>query len=255
MEAKKIIITGGANRIGAAIAKKLSGPGVEIIIHYNKSKADAEKLKNELSKKLNMEIFDINKFIIENKYGQYEKDQLIIYELLVRDFITSHDFQTLIDTLNYLEDLGINAIQIMPFNEFEGNSSWGYNSSFYFAPDKYYGPKDALKSFIDEFIPFKRTALIFILSNFKSCKIFDNFSLLIEDEFNKNNVYENVASTLIKIGGRMGNLMDTTQQAMSPDSQMGKEISKKEKDQIFKAINEVEEKIAKLKKIETRPIR
>ena len=79
-----------------------------------------------------------------------EKDQLIIYELLVRDFITSHDFQTLIDTLNYLEDLGINAIQIMPFNEFEGNSSWGYNSSFYFAPDKYYGPKDALKSFIDE---------------------------------------------------------------------------------------------------------
>ena len=75
----------------------------------------------------------------------------------------------------------------------------------------------------------------------------DNFSLLIEDEFDKINVYENVASTLIKIGGRMGNLMDTTQQAMSPDSQMGKEISKKEKDQIFKAINEVEEKIAKLK--------
>ena len=64
---------------------------------------------------------------------------------------------------------------------------------------------------------------------------------------NKNNVYDNVASTLIKIGGRMGNLMDTTQQAMSPDSQMGKEISKKEKDQIYKAINEVEEKIAKLK--------
>ena len=75
----------------------------------------------------------------------------------------------------------------------------------------------------------------------------DNFSLLIEDEFNKNNVYENVASTLIKIGGRMGNLMDTTQQAMSPDSQMGKEISKKEKDQIFKAINEVEESLSLLK--------
>ena len=75
----------------------------------------------------------------------------------------------------------------------------------------------------------------------------DNFSLLIEDEFDKINVYENVASTLIKIGGRMGNLMDITQQAMSPDSQKGKEISKKEKDQIHKAINEVEEKIAKLK--------
>ena len=75
----------------------------------------------------------------------------------------------------------------------------------------------------------------------------DNFSLIIEDEFNKANVYENVASTLIKIGGRVGNLMDTTHDAMSPDSPMGKEISKTEKDQIYKAINEVEEKIAKLK--------
>ena len=79
-----------------------------------------------------------------------DKDQLIIYELLVRDFISRHDFHTLTDTLDYLEDLGINAIEIMPFNEFEGNSSWGYNSSFYFAPDKYYGPKMMLKSFIDE---------------------------------------------------------------------------------------------------------
>ena len=48
MEANKIIITGGATRIGAAIAKKLSGPGVEIVVHYNKSKSNAEKLKNEL---------------------------------------------------------------------------------------------------------------------------------------------------------------------------------------------------------------
>ncbi len=52
MEAKKIIITGGATRIGAAIAEKLSGSGVEIVIHYNKSKLNAEKLKKKLSKKL-----------------------------------------------------------------------------------------------------------------------------------------------------------------------------------------------------------
>ena len=52
MEANKVIITGGATRIGAAIAKKLSGPGVEIVIHYNKSKSNAEKLKKELSKNL-----------------------------------------------------------------------------------------------------------------------------------------------------------------------------------------------------------
>ena len=51
MEARKIIITGGATRIGAAIAKKLSGPKIEIVIHYNKSKSKAEKIKEELKKK------------------------------------------------------------------------------------------------------------------------------------------------------------------------------------------------------------
>ena len=57
MEANKIIITGGATRIGAAISKKLSGPGVEIVIHYNESRLGAEKLKKELSKKKNKSIF------------------------------------------------------------------------------------------------------------------------------------------------------------------------------------------------------
>ena len=50
MEARKIIITGGATRIGAAIAEKLSGPNIEIIIHFNKSKSNAEKLKKKLEK-------------------------------------------------------------------------------------------------------------------------------------------------------------------------------------------------------------
>ena len=48
MEARKIIITGGATRIGAAIAKKLSGKEIEILIHYNKSKVKAENLKKKL---------------------------------------------------------------------------------------------------------------------------------------------------------------------------------------------------------------
>jgi glycosidase len=77
------------------------------------------------------------------------KSNLVIYELLVRDFIANHDYKTLIDTLGYLQNLGINAIELMPVNEFEGNLSWGYNPSFYFAPDKYYGPKNDLKAFID----------------------------------------------------------------------------------------------------------
>lgn len=77
------------------------------------------------------------------------KEKLVIYELLVRDFIAKHNWKTLTDTLNYFTELGINAIELMPFNEFEGNESWGYNPSFYFAPDKYYGPKDDLQAFID----------------------------------------------------------------------------------------------------------
>ena len=48
MEAQRIIITGGATRIGAAIAEKLSGPNKQIIIHYNRSKAKAENLKKKL---------------------------------------------------------------------------------------------------------------------------------------------------------------------------------------------------------------
>jgi glycosidase len=75
---------------------------------------------------------------------------MIVYELLLRDFIDAHDFNTLIDTLDYLTRLGVNAIELMPVSEFEGNSSWGYNPNYYFAPDKYYGPKDTFKKFVDE---------------------------------------------------------------------------------------------------------
>jgi 1,4-alpha-glucan branching enzyme len=79
-----------------------------------------------------------------------DKKKLVVYELLIRDFIAKHDYKTLKDTLGYLKRLGINAIELMPVTEYEGNESWGYNISFYFAPDKYYGPKEDLKAFIDE---------------------------------------------------------------------------------------------------------
>jgi len=78
-----------------------------------------------------------------------EQNKLVIYELLIRDFTDEHSFQSLIDTLNYLDQLGVNAIELMPVSEFEGNLSWGYNPNYYFAVDKYYGPKDTFKSFVD----------------------------------------------------------------------------------------------------------
>lgn len=82
-------------------------------------------------------------------FSKPDKKGLVIYELLLRDFVAAHDWNTLKDTLSYLKRLGVNAVELMPFNEFEGNLSWGYNGFLYFAPDKYYGPKNTLKAFID----------------------------------------------------------------------------------------------------------
>lgn len=79
-----------------------------------------------------------------------DKRNLVIYELLIRDFVATQSIQTVKDTLTYLKRLGVNAIELMPFNEFEGNNSWGYNPSFYFAPDKAYGTETAIRAFIDE---------------------------------------------------------------------------------------------------------
>ncbi len=79
-----------------------------------------------------------------------DKTELIIYELLVRDFLEAHNYQILKDTLDYLENLGINAIELMPPGEFENNESWGYNPSYHMALDKYYGTPEAFKALIDE---------------------------------------------------------------------------------------------------------
>ncbi|MDF1696435.1 MAG: alpha-amylase family glycosyl hydrolase [Saprospiraceae bacterium] len=78
------------------------------------------------------------------------KENLVIYELLMRDFTNEKNYQTLLDTLDYLDRLGINALQFMPINEFEGNESWGYNPSFHMALDKYYGTPTAFKTVVDE---------------------------------------------------------------------------------------------------------
>lgn len=85
-----------------------------------------------------------------NGFVRPEKNNLVIYELLIRDFTTEHTYASTLAKLDYLIGLGINAIELMPVNEFEGNLSWGYNPSFYFAADKYYGTKTALQNFIDE---------------------------------------------------------------------------------------------------------
>ncbi|MBW1294474.1 alpha-amylase family glycosyl hydrolase [Aquimarina litoralis] len=75
---------------------------------------------------------------------------LVIYELLIRDFDNLHSFDAVKARLDYLEDLGVNAIELLPVSEFDGNISWGYNPSFHMALDKYYGTPTAFKQFVDE---------------------------------------------------------------------------------------------------------
>lgn len=82
-------------------------------------------------------------------FDRPDQTRLVVYELLVRDFIARHDYETLIDTLDYLQNLGVNAIELMPVNEFEGNISWGYNPSYHMALDKYYGTPNEFKRFVD----------------------------------------------------------------------------------------------------------
>ncbi|WP_436414698.1 alpha-amylase family glycosyl hydrolase [Petrimonas sp.] len=77
-------------------------------------------------------------------------DNLVIYEMLFRDFTTSGDINGALAKLDYLKSLGVNAIELMPVQEFDGNDSWGYNPAFFFAMDKAYGTDRMYKQFIDE---------------------------------------------------------------------------------------------------------
>jgi len=78
-----------------------------------------------------------------------KKEDLVIYEILIRDFDANRNYQDLIDRINYFKNLNVNAIQLMPVMEYEGNESWGYNTAFHMALDKYYGTEDKLKELVD----------------------------------------------------------------------------------------------------------
>ncbi|RAR74094.1 alpha-amylase family glycosyl hydrolase [Flavobacterium aciduliphilum] len=77
------------------------------------------------------------------------KDHLVVYEALIRDFNSKRTYQDLIDKISYLKDLNINAIELMPLMEYEGNEGWGYNPCYHLALDKFYGPAAKLKELVD----------------------------------------------------------------------------------------------------------
>jgi 1,4-alpha-glucan branching enzyme len=82
-------------------------------------------------------------------YDRPDPEKMVVYELLLRDFLADHSYKSLTDSLDYLERLGVNAIELMPVSEFEGNISWGYNVSYHMALDKYYGSPEDFKFFVD----------------------------------------------------------------------------------------------------------
>ncbi|MCU0340077.1 MAG: alpha-amylase family glycosyl hydrolase [Spirosomaceae bacterium] len=84
-----------------------------------------------------------------NNFKRPANEDLVIYELHVRDFVGTQAYKTVTDSLPYLKRLGVNAIELMPIMEFSGNDSWGYNPIYYTAPDKAYGTPNDLKAFID----------------------------------------------------------------------------------------------------------
>lgn len=98
-------------------------------------------------------LFKIRKTPYEWKVTDFkiaDRNNLIIYELHLRDFTTTGDLKGAMEKLDYLQGLGINAIELMPVQEFDGNDSWGYNPRYFFAMDKAYGTVNDYKEFIDE---------------------------------------------------------------------------------------------------------
>ncbi len=83
--------------------------------------------------------------------------ELVIYELHVADFSGGEDdphargkLQHVTEKLDYLCELGINAIELMPVKEYPGDYSWGYNPRYFFAAESSYGSTEKLKQLIDE---------------------------------------------------------------------------------------------------------
>ena len=131
----------------------LSDPYTEIVYdQWNDQYIQGVPAFPEGAKQL-VSAFQINKPQYAWKHKDFkveDKNDLVIYEMLFRDFTTSQNIAGAMSQLDYIENLGVTAVQLMPIQEFDGNLSWGYNPNHYFALDKYYGTREQYKEFIDE---------------------------------------------------------------------------------------------------------
>ena len=86
----------------------------------------------------------------DGEFKAKKLNELVIYELHVGDFSSEGTFKGVTEKLDYIRDLGMNAIELMPVQEFPGDRSWGYNPAYFFCPESSYGSIDDLKALIDQ---------------------------------------------------------------------------------------------------------
>ena len=132
---------------------RLSDPYTEVVYdQWNDSYLEGVPEFPEGAKAL-VSAFQINRPSYNWQHKDFrveDKNDLVIYELLFRDFSTTQNIAGAMAELDYIENLGVNAVQLMPIQEFDGNLSWGYNPNHWFALDKQYGSREQYKEFIDE---------------------------------------------------------------------------------------------------------
>lgn len=131
-------------------------------------------------------LFQINEQQYEWKVPNFQrpdKTNVVFYEMHIRDFTAQGTFDAAIQKLDILKELGVTGIELMPVNEFEGNDSWGYNPSFYFALDKAYGPKNKFKEFVDACHTKGMTVILDVVFN----HTFSQSPFLRMYEYNSNN--------------------------------------------------------------------
>ena len=138
---------GEAIRIGDPYCEKILDPNNDSYIPtstYADNKTYPEGAKGIVS------VFKTQKDTYTwSDFKMKDADKLVIYELLLRDFTATGDIHGAMDKLEYLKEMGVNAIELMPTQEFDGNDSWGYNPCYFFAMDKAYGTTEDYKDFID----------------------------------------------------------------------------------------------------------
>lgn len=113
-------------------------------------RADPASLWQKAGVAGNSTAFDLNTFMwTDQNWHGLPLEEFIIYELHAGTFTDNGDFKAIETKLQYLKDLGVTAIELMPIAQFSGDRNWGYDGVFPFATQNSYGGPEALKHLID----------------------------------------------------------------------------------------------------------